>query len=72
MGVLIWLTKNKKLTTGGMGCLFGFLPLVQIGHVDGPVVRRRSQTLGTAVDVGETKTTAQRTLAASRGQRAKT
>jgi len=41
-----------------MGCLFGFLPLVQIGHVDGPVVRRRGQTLGTAIDVGETKTTA--------------
>lgn len=48
------------------------LPLVQVSHVDGPVVCSRGQTLRPTVDVGETETTAQRTLAAGRGQRAQT
>lgn len=48
------------------------LPLVQVSHVDGPVVCSRGETLRPAIDVGETETTAQRTLAAGRGQRAQT
>jgi len=56
----------------GGDVLIWLLPLVQVSHVDRPVVCSRGQTLRSAIDVSETETTAQRTLAASRGQRAQT
>jgi len=50
-----------------LSCWSGFLPFVQVSHVDRPIVSSRSQTLRPTIDVSETETTAQRTLAASRG-----